>query len=197
LKAIAGGDYWSDTPESFAYLRCLAEYQYLRDDPFCWPPSLLSAEGQAILNSPAGRIEFLIALLSRTHPGWNREDFTPRELEVLLNLDDEARLALEAIAYARHPGEEIAKLANPPELEEFSWGKEIFKLMDYFHCPDFETIGGMYLSQWTLLRSGGEYVPGSMHGSDHWMEKVGTRWAESLEKILSADRENGNGHRNL
>jgi hypothetical protein len=189
LRHAAGGDYRTqESPQSRAYADFLWEYQYLRDDPHCWPPGLLSDLGQQYLATPEGMVEFLFVLLSRTNPGWDRV-----KLAALVKyIDLESWLALEADAWGRHPGEELSRLMDSSEPGEFSWGKEIFSICKKLNCADFDIIGKLYITQWNLIRTGGEYVPGAMSGTDHWRDMMGWSRAEAIERMRQ--RHQGNGH---
>jgi hypothetical protein len=188
LRHRAGGDYRTqETPESVAYADFLWQYQYLRDHACCWPVGILTEPGQEILNTPEGRLEFLWTLLARTNPGWDREKLRP----VLEFMDLEAWLTLESIAYGRLPQDELSRLMDPGEPGEVSWCREIYRMCEEYYTLDFNTIGRLFISQWVLIRSKGQYVPGAMHGSDRWRETAGWGRSEAIERM--ARRHEGNG----
>lgn len=159
--------------------------------PACdgWSPTLSSPEARRRLRTPEGMIAFLWVLLGR-----GRDDFGPQDAHRLLaGCDAEAWQELRSAAYGVDPVEEWADWVSPGPAgrPKQTWCEAIVSLMGEPPDPSrLQAIGDMYLSQYRIISSRGQWKPGQPSGEKGEVREINRR----KRIVLAEPGENGVGH---
>lgn len=167
VSPIAGLD-----PDADDYPDALRAAYDLAEEPGAWPPPPGSPRGGAVLYSEPEGLAFFLAVACREHPGLD-----PEALAAELAADPGAIAEVERVAWGLRPSwrEAVLRLIDRhlglPEFEPggpgaggegggraVAWESAIAEAAD--GCPlRMAALLDLTLSQWALLRSGGEPEP--------------------------------------